>query len=189
METPNSFGIVVNNPNYVLPGGKGHNFQTVFSVCFDFPDENLELHWNGLILNCSYKYEVPQMIYDVLDTLRALAGSEEGTHKLNFGMDTVCTDWDLSWKGEHLVIRSNWEWAHFGKGMKEALNERAELVTTTTHFMREWHKLVELLVRIIKRSRLKIGDWHYSPAYLAETNALISQKLGLTVAGTKNRKA
>lgn len=175
MNSPSNFSIALNQPKYVLPKGKGHDLMTVFSVCFEFPNDNFEMYWNGIIIPCSYDYMVAHIIYDVLDMLKAISSQKKGEHLLNFGMNGLHCDWQLYWNNNDLQIASEWRaapWDSF-----DALKEYARLETTTLSFLLEWQKLIQFLIDIIDRSDVKIGGRMYTHKYLLRVDRKVAKRI------------
>jgi hypothetical protein len=175
MNHPTNFSIALNQPKYVLPKGKGHDLMTVFSVCFEFPNDNFEMHWNGIVIPCSYDHMVAHIIFPVLDMLNAISSKKKGEHALIFGMNGLQCNWQLSWNKNDLQIESEWREAPLDSF--DALKEHPRLETCTHSFLLEWQKLIQFLIDIIDRSGVKIECRWYTHKYLLRVDRKVAKRI------------
>lgn len=160
----NSFEIRINNPKYVLPVGRSHDFTSIFRTCFDTPTDNFEIIWNGEIISCPYKYQVSHVVYGVMDMMDKLIAAKYGETSVHVGGDTLHSRWHLKWENDNLFVKTVWHSAP--ENLESRLNDKSELTISLSKFIGEWVKLFEFLEQIIVASGIKILDYHYNSAYL-----------------------
>lgn len=169
------FQIELNQPQFVLPRGKSHDFLSIFSTCFSFPDA-LSLYWNGHEIVFLYEYNVSQLIYPVLEMLQAITSSGKGKYRSIFGMDSLQTDWCLTWDNNNLNIKSHW-FVVFSTSLTEKLNNDNKLNISTAEFIKEWQKLIILLESIIDESGIEIQSIGYDYKFLQEIIELVDDTI------------
>ncbi|WP_347219794.1 hypothetical protein [Chryseobacterium sp.] len=153
------FQIKINEPKYILPRGGGHNLMSIFSTCFEFPKNDFDVVFNDMTIGFSYKYEVPYIIYPILEMLNSICSSNSGKCKAYIGVEEILSEWNLQWETENLRLQINWE--RTSNDFLEQLNEIEELNINLNHFVSEWYKLIHLIDRIIKESNIQIDDLYY----------------------------
>lgn len=166
----NLFSIRLNNPEYVLPRGKGHGFQSVFSTCFEYPTENLELIWHTEVIPFEYRYEVPYLLYLLLEMINNLSAADHGEFTEFVGMDTYQFNWKFTWNKNNLKITADWE------EMRHH-NLLDQLEITVEHFLNESMKLVRFLSKHIQESGVQIVDSYYNKRFLYNLERQVRKRL------------
>lgn len=169
------FKIELNNPNYVLPKGKGFNLSSIFSVCFEYPNNDLTLIWRDITIPFSYDHMVAQIITDVLEMLKDISANESGNHLLNFGMNSLQTTWEIKWNQNDMEIQSFWKVAP--KNLTSLLNNKSSLKTETKIFLEQWEKLISFVASIISRSGIEINDWYYNMDFFLKVQKSLTERL------------
>lgn len=128
------------------------------------------LIWNGLYIPLSYKYDISLMIKDILELLELLINEEAGDYYVWWPSNTFFSEWKLSWVGKELKISTRWE--SVTGDIEDKLNSVGELEIDKNEFLREWKKLLLVILEDLK----SLG---YSSSNLLELSKLefVEQKI------------
>lgn len=169
------FQLILNNPDFVLPKGKGHSLKSIFSACFEYPTDSLDIIWYGERLKLSYKYQVPYLIFTILEMVKDICSHEIRHHSAYLVTDQLETNWELSWDDKQILIHSNWLSAP--GNIQAKLNEKGELCIDIQEFLAEWCKLLQFIDEIIINSGIQIKDFHFNKEYFKGIVTILNKKL------------
>lgn len=116
---------------------------------FPLLTEGAIIMWNHIPIRLSYKYDISYMLDDILDMLLMVRTKEKGKMEIQWLPDTFRCDWKLQWNEGTIEIKS--EWGGIIGDLEKILNKNSEVCLEVDEFRREWKKLLELVIRNLKK--------------------------------------
>jgi hypothetical protein len=121
--------------------------ETIFGAIqqvFPMNTEDAVMSWNRILIKISYKYDLSQVIYDVLDLLEWVIAGHDGRRLVQWGSSTFFGVWNLSRRGDELEITA--EWQVVVGDLEKELNARPTVVMSASAFLREWKRPLEIVM-------------------------------------------
>lgn len=121
--------------------------ETIFDAIetvFPMNTEDAVMSWNRILIKISYKYDLGQVIYDVLDLLEWVIAGHEGKTLVQWGSSTFFGVWNLIRRRDELEITA--EWQTVVGNLEKELNARPIVVMTASAFLREWKRPLEIVM-------------------------------------------
>jgi hypothetical protein len=113
--------------------------------CFPCLLDGARLHWNGVPVPLSYKYDLSIIVHDVVDLVQWLRTGTQGSLSICWPSNTFRTDWQLAVAGGRVQITAYWESVSAQDGpLEDALNAAPVVEADQAAFMALWAALLRL---------------------------------------------
>ncbi len=153
------FCIQISNPRTVpCKSKKFDDLSDAIEEVYPMYTEDLYIQWNHISIRLEYKYDISVIIQDILEMLKTVLASEQGSHKVMFGSNTFCANWELEWDSEEMLIKSNWSGVM--GDIENILNERSKLNISKKQFLSEWKMLLRRIILDLENLELSFEDSH-----------------------------
>lgn len=107
--------------------------------------EDMIMFWNYIPIVVSYKYNLSELIDDILEMLFQLRTKEEGTLTIEWPSSSFHGVWNMSWQGNDCLTIDS-EWTSVVGGTKKLLNDDSRIELSKKGFVAEWKKVLENII-------------------------------------------
>jgi len=153
------FLIQISNPRTVPCKSKRfEDLSDAIQEIYPMYTEDSYIQWNHIPISLDYKYDISIIIIDILEMIKTLLASEQGSYEVTFGSNTFCADWKLKWDGGEIQIES--DWAGVSGNIEKILNERSKLNINKKQFLAEWKMLLQRLITDLDNPEVSFEDSH-----------------------------
>jgi hypothetical protein len=130
--------------------------------CFPHLLDGAVLHWRGIAVPLSYKYDLSIIIQAVLALVRHLRTGSGKNFAIAWPSNTFRTDWHVALIGSRVRVTAAWESVSAQWGpLEEALNAAPVVEASRADFLAQW-------VALLRFANQALLDTGYTPAELED---------------------
>jgi hypothetical protein len=149
-------------------------------MCFPLDAADAVVHWGGVPIELSYKYDVSVIVEDVIELVDSCLRGR--SLKTRFGSNTFNAEWTIRVEGDSIGITAQW---HSVSGNKEELlNQVPTLVVPRRDFLKQWSGLLETALWGVAETSVKIRDQQL----FHDAQALVRRVAAMDVAVNRSSK-
>lgn len=137
------FFVQLSNPRTNDIKLKGESVSEAIEDLFPLNTEYFILSWKYYRIALSYKYDISEIIIDLIKMCEKILAQEEGSINCTFPSNSFHADWVLNWNEEDVIINAKW-YSVIGN-IEELLNDSGSLKTSKEDFLSEWNSLFSML--------------------------------------------
>jgi hypothetical protein len=162
-----SFYIQASNPTFLSPiESYDDSLKEVIEAIFPYEAEYAFIVWNGFPISLRYKYDIGMIINDILSIINLLLLSEDQGFQIKLDCFTFSALWNLRWTDDSLSISS--EWFRTSGKYEDWLNKYNQLHIKKSTFIAEWKILLQIVIKAIEQSNLKVDQKSLRNLYKTE---------------------
>ncbi|WP_208178664.1 hypothetical protein [Hymenobacter negativus] len=113
--------------------------------CFPYLLDGARLHWNGVPVPLSYKYDLSIVVHNVVGLVRQLRTVTQGSFSICWPSNTFHASWLVEMAAGRVRVTASWHSVSAQDGpLEEALNAVPVVEAEQAAFMAQWVALLRL---------------------------------------------
>lgn len=119
------------------------NLGEALESCFPYLLDGARLHWNGVPVPLSYKYDLSIIVHDVVDLVRQLRTGTQGNFSLCWPSNTFQASWSVEIAAGRVRVTASWYSVSAQDGpLEDVLNAAPVVEAEQAAFMAQWVALL-----------------------------------------------
>ena len=137
--------------------------------CFPNMMNGARLHWNGVPVPLSYKYDLSIIVHDVVDLVRQLRTRTQGSFSICWPSNTFQASWLVEIAAGRVRVTASWYSVSAQEGpLEDALNAAPVVEAKQAAFMAQWAALLHLAHQCLNETGYTLEELEDYGPFLAE---------------------